>query len=63
MTTDMLDKLLAAAEAHGKESDADHEVGDLQGVLRSCWKRLTPKQQLEVYQEHEEIVAGWLEAG
>lgn len=61
MTTDLLNQLLAAAEAHGAESEPDHEVGDLQQVLYSCWKRLTPEQQLEVFDEHKDMVAAWLE--
>ena len=61
VTTDLLDQLLAAAEAHGAESEPDHEVGDLQQMLYSCWKRLTPAQQREVFDEHKDIVATWLE--
>ena len=56
----LLDRLLAAAAAHGRESDADHEVGDLEAILRSCWERLTTEQQRAVYEEHDGIVAEWL---
>ena len=56
---DLLTRLLAAAEAHALESGTDHEVGDLQGILRSCWKRLTPEQQHDVYAEHGELVTDW----
>jgi hypothetical protein len=55
-----LDELLAAAEAHGRESEADHEVGDLQDLLRSCWKRLPIASQEDVYREHADLLA-WLE--
>ena len=60
MTTSLLEELLAAAKAHGDESEADHEVSDLQGLLTSCWERLTAGQQREVYREHEELIAEWL---
>lgn len=61
MTKDLLDRLLSAARAHGDESEPAHEVGDLQEILRSSWKRLTPEQRQEVYAEHQDIVADWLE--
>lgn len=59
MTSSLLEELLAAAKAHGDESEPDHEVGDLQGLLASCWERLTPEQQREVYGEHQELIAEW----
>ena len=59
-TDDLLEKLLATARAHGEESDPDHEVGDLQAVLASCWRRLTEAQRREVYDEHAELVREWL---
>ena len=62
VTTSLLEELLAAAKAHGDESEPDHEVGDLQGLLTSCWNRLSPDQQREVYGEHEDLVAEWLPA-
>ena len=60
MTNDLLTKLLAAAEAHGRESEPDHEAGDLRDILTSCWKRLTPAQRHEVYAEQEDVVTEWL---
>ncbi len=60
MTEDLLAQLLAAAEAHGVESEPDHEVGDLQQILFSCWSRLTPAQQREVFRENAELVAQWV---
>lgn len=55
----MLEKLLAAAKTHGEQSEPDHEVGDLQALLASCWERLTPAAQQEIYEEHGEMVAEW----
>jgi hypothetical protein len=57
-----LEKLFAAAKAHGEASEPDHEVGDLQAVLVSCWARMTEAQRREVWGEHAEIVAEWLGA-
>lgn len=31
-------RVLDAAQAHGEQSDHDHEVGDLQEVVRILWK-------------------------
>lgn len=45
-----LSKILGAAQLHGEESEPDHEVGDLQEVLRECWKRMTPAARREVYE-------------
>jgi hypothetical protein len=59
VTTKLLEELLTAAKAHGDESDAEHEVGDLQGLLSSCWARLTPAQRRDVYVDHEELVTEW----
>jgi hypothetical protein len=60
VTSSLLEELLAAAKAHGDESEPDHEVGDLLGLIASCWQRLTPDQQREVYGEHQEMIAEWL---
>lgn len=49
-------RLFEAAKAHGEESDPDHEVGDLQGIVFSCWARLTPAQHREVYAEQAELL-------
>ncbi|MBI4951258.1 MAG: hypothetical protein HY908_04440 [Myxococcales bacterium] len=61
MAADLLEKLLDAAEAHGADSEPDHEVGDLQGILRSCWKLMTAAQRREVYRgEHAELLGEWI---
>lgn len=46
LSTTPLDRILAAAKAHGEDDDPDHEVGDLQEVLRAAWSRMTPEQRL-----------------
>ncbi len=38
---------IAAAKAHGENDDPDHEVGDLQDMLREAFKFLTKKQIAE----------------
>jgi hypothetical protein len=60
MTANLLDRLLDAAEAHGRESEPDHEVGDLRAILLSCWHRLGSDQRRAVYDEHRDLVAEWL---
>jgi len=40
-----IEKLIAAAKAHGENSHGEnphpeHEVGDLQDLLRLCWERI-----------------------
>jgi hypothetical protein len=45
---DLLDVLLEAAKRHGKESEPDMEVGDLQGLVMLCWPCLTKKQQQSI---------------
>ena len=34
---DDLERILDAAQHHGEDSEPDHEVGDLQEVLRAMW--------------------------
>ena len=46
-----LEALLAAAEQHGLESEPDHEVGDLQDLLRACWSRLGEHDRAALYDE------------
>lgn len=44
-----LDKLITAAAIHGRDSDPDHEVGDLQQYLRATWGVLTEAQKSAVF--------------
>ena len=41
----LVDVLLGAAARHGRQSDPDHEVGDLQGLVQLCWTLLTKEQR------------------
>lgn len=54
-----LQALLDAARAHGLKSEPDHEVGDLQDILRSCWARLSPTQRREIFAMHKDLVDEW----
>jgi hypothetical protein len=36
---------LNAAEKHGADSEPDHEVGDLQDLMRALYERLTDSQR------------------
>jgi hypothetical protein len=40
-----LDLILEAAQAHGEEDIAEHEVGDLQAVIHEMWKLMTDAQK------------------
>lgn len=46
------DRIIAAAQRHGTDSEPDHEVGDLQDALRLCWSRLSTTQQKSVLAEY-----------
>lgn len=54
--------VIAAAEAHGQTSEADHEVGDLQEFVRELWSLLTPvaRQSLVASDKWQELIADWL---
>ena len=47
-----IERILSAAEVHGRDSEADHEVGDLQDALRLCWARLKQHDQAAVLKEY-----------
>jgi hypothetical protein len=40
-----VDRILTAAQQHGSNSEPDHEVGDLQEVLRAAWSLMLPEQR------------------
>ena len=40
--------IIDSAEAHGRDSGLDHEVGDLQDTLRIAWLLMTPAQRAEL---------------
>lgn len=44
-TSGAIEHLIRAAQQHGEDSEPDHEVGDLQDLLRSVWQLLTPGQR------------------
>jgi hypothetical protein len=56
---ELLAALIEAASAHGRAFGPEHEVGDLQEILRTCWNKLSPSQQRSVYNHHQEIVEEW----
>jgi hypothetical protein len=49
---DLLQEIVDAAERHGRVSDSDHEVGDLQDALRGAWSMLTPAQRKSLHRTH-----------
>jgi hypothetical protein len=44
MSDNSIEALLASAAQHGRDSEPDHEVGDLQQFLRLAWEIMTPAQ-------------------
>ena len=57
-----LSQILSAAARHGRESEPDHEVGDLQDALRACWKQPFPDQKERVIADpHVQNVLEWHE--
>lgn len=40
-----IETLIEAAERHGAESDPDHEIGDLQDLLRAAWELMSQEQR------------------
>lgn len=40
-----IERVIRAAEQHGTNSEPDHEVGDLQDLLRSAWSLMSPDQR------------------
>lgn len=55
-----VEQLIDAAQAHGEESEPDHEVGDLQDLVRSCWEIMTPAQRRRVYASQIDVASDWL---
>jgi hypothetical protein len=43
-----IEDVLDLAEAHGQDSDPDHEVGDLQDVCRRLWQYIPPETRERV---------------
>ena len=39
---DVIEELMAKAKQHGEDSEPDHEVGDLQDLLRLLWRHANP---------------------
>jgi len=60
----LLQDILHAATTHGEQSEAEHEVGDLQMVLTLIWEMLTRDQRRVIYQRVAEgggIMSEWME--
>lgn len=43
--TSDIEQVLDAAQRHGEQSEPDHEVGDLQEIVRALWAMLSPEQR------------------
>lgn len=56
----VIEMLLDIARQHGEDSEPDHEVGDLQDLLRPMWKMLTSRQRQQFLRipEVQQVVSG-----
>jgi hypothetical protein len=52
--------LINSANNHGRESDPDHEIGDLQDVVALAWRIMSQKQRSQLLVDCEEL-ANWAE--
>ena len=48
VTDQLLEDLVDLARQHGEDSEPDHEVGDLQDLLRAAWALMNDSQRLEL---------------
>lgn len=55
----LVERIIDAAQKHGEQSEPDHEVGDLQDVLRKCWEEMTVAQRQAVFAESKELIETW----
>lgn len=49
-----IETLIEAARQHGLDSEPDHEVGNLQRLLRDCWDALDPYIAQHIFNKHKE---------
>lgn len=63
-TTTFLDRVIDAAQRHGEESEADHEVGDLQMLAWKLWAVLTPAQRKVIAMDEDlnDLIIWWNDA-
>jgi hypothetical protein len=54
----IIEDIIKAAANHGRDSEPDHEVGDLQDLLRVAWKIMEPTQRIRLW--NHETTAGIL---
>lgn len=46
-----IERLLELAKAHGEDTcEPDHEVGDLQDIIRFAWSIMTDDQKKQVFE-------------
>ena len=58
----MINVLLLSAEHHGNVSEPDHEVGDLQDIVRLMAAHLTEDQVRQVFAAHRENQTEFVDA-
>lgn len=50
-----VERILNAAQQHGENSEFDHEVGDLQDVLRAAWSLMSTEQRNQLMSAAETV--------
>jgi hypothetical protein len=59
VTLRLLEAIEAFAQQHGRDSEPEHEVGDLQELASIVWAMLTPEQRVEAYEKFRcEVASG-----
>lgn len=59
---EIIEAVFQGAEAHGAESEAGHQVGDLEAALRAAWKLMTKRQRLKLMDAPEvAAIVEWLD--
>ena len=60
--TDGIEQLIAAAAGHGRQSEPEHQAGDLEQLLREAWRLMTPAQHRSLMRSAAaEDALAWLE--
>ena len=59
MKTPTLQQVLDAAKRHGKESEPDHEVADLQDLLWACFAKMPNDLAATVLEDWIDFVSEW----
>lgn len=54
-----VEKLIEAARMHGELSEAGHQVGDLEDIVRYMWSQLPLSSKRDTMKHFEELIDEW----